>query len=77
MTSIENQVIEFISKQLKVENVTPEMYFVDDLGIDSISLVELVLEIEQEFRIVVPDEQLNRIKTVRDVIVNVERYESK
>ncbi len=76
MTEIENQVIAFISKQLKVENVTPEMCFVDDLGIDSISLIELALESEQEFGIVIPDENLNSIKTVKDLIDRVEKHKS-
>jgi acyl carrier protein len=77
MTGIEDQVITFISKQLKVENVSPEMHFMEDLGIDSISLIELVLEIGQEFGIVITDGHLNRTRTVRDIIVSVEKHASK
>ena len=77
MTEIEDRVIAFISKQLEVENVTPEMYFVDDLGIDSISIVELIIDIEQKFGIVIPDDQISKIKTVRDIFINMEGYGSK
>lgn len=77
MTEIEDRVIAFISKQLEVENVTPEMYFVDDLGVDSISIVELIIDIEQKFGIVVPDDQIGGIKTVRDILVNVKGHGSK
>jgi acyl carrier protein len=77
MTEIEDRVIAFISKQLEVENVNPEMHFLDDLGMDSISLIELIVDIEQNFGVVIPDEQINRIKAVRDILVNIEGHGSK
>lgn len=65
---IEAKVKELISQQLEVseEELKPEASFVDDLKADSLAVVELVLALEQEFKLEIPDEDTEKIKTVKD-----------
>jgi acyl carrier protein len=51
-----------------VNEVTNEASFIDDLGADSLDIVELVMKMEEEFGIEIPDEEAEKIKTVNDVI---------
>jgi len=66
--SIEAKVKEIICQQLEVspEQLRPEASFVDDLKADSLAVVELVLALEQEFKLEIPEEDTERIKTVKD-----------
>ena len=68
-TSIENRVKEIITEQLGVDQkeVTTEASFIDDLGADSLDTVELVMALEEEFDIEIPDEDAEKIITVSDV----------
>ncbi len=70
MASIEEKVREIIANQLGVEpaEVLPEASFVDDLGADSLDLVELVMAMEEEFGVEVPDEEAEKMRTVQDTI---------
>ena len=70
MSDIEAKVKEIISAQLEVssEQLRPEASFFDDLKADSLAVVELVLALEQEFRLEIPEEDTERIKTVGDAI---------
>jgi acyl carrier protein len=63
-----------IVEQLNVDeaDVTEEASFVDDLGADSLDIVELVMALEEEFSISIPDEQAEGIKTVGDAIAFIE-----
>jgi len=64
------KVKEIIVQQLGVdaEKVTPEASFVDDLGADSLDVVELVMAFEEEFGVEIPDEAAEKIATVKDAI---------
>ena len=64
------RVKEIIAEQLNVDNVdvTEEAVFIDDLGADSLDLVELVMALEESFEISIPDEDVEMIKTVTDVV---------
>ncbi len=64
----EAKVKELICQQLEVseEQLKPSASFVDDLKADSLAVVELVLALEQEFNIEIPDEDTEQIKTVKD-----------
>ena len=70
MSSIEERVKKIIVEQLgaKEEDVTNEASFVDDLGADSLDTVELILNLEEEFDIEIPDDQADKITTVQQVI---------
>jgi len=55
------------------DEVTPEKTFVDDLDIDSLSMVEIAVAAQDKFGVEIPDDQLKDLKTVQDVIDYVER----
>ncbi len=64
------KVKEVIVEQLGVdaERVRPEASFIDDLGADSLDIVELVMAMEEEFDIEIPDEEAEKLKSVSDVV---------
>ena len=68
--SVERRVIEIIVEQLGVseEEVTMEASFIDDLGADSLDLVELIMAMEEEFGLEISDEDAEKIQTVQDVV---------
>jgi len=70
MGAIEDKVIDIIVDKLGVERseVTPEAVFVDDLGADSLDLVELIMAMEEEFGTEIADEDAEKLRTVQDVI---------
>jgi acyl carrier protein len=70
MGAIEEKVIDIIVDKLGVERseVTPEAVFVDDLGADSLDLVELIMAMEEEFGMEIADEEAEKLRTVQDVI---------
>ncbi len=70
MASIEDRVKECIVNQLGVneEEVTKEASFTDDLGADSLDVVELVMAFEEKFSIEIPDEDVEKLRTVGDAI---------
>jgi acyl carrier protein len=74
--SVETRVKEIIVEQLGVnENeVTPEAKFVDDLGADSLDLVELVMALEEEYNIEISDEDAEKILTVGDAIEYIKSH---
>ena len=67
MSNIEDRVKKIVAEQLgvKVEEVTNPASFVDDLGADSLDTVELVMALEEEFETEIPDEEAEKITTVR------------
>jgi acyl carrier protein len=70
LDNLEEQVMNIVSEQLSVskDEVTLESNFIDDLKADSLDLVELVMEFEDEFGITVPDDDYEKIRTVGDAI---------
>ena len=66
----EARVREIICEHLGVgeEEVTPEASFIEDLGADSLDIVELVMAMEEEFEVEIPDEEAEHIKTVQDAV---------
>ena len=66
----EDRVKEIIAKELEVETkqLAPEAKFIEDLGADSLDIVELVMALEEEFGIDIPDEDADKIKTVGDAM---------
>ncbi len=67
---VENKVKKIIVDQLGVteEEIKPAAAFVDDLGADSLDMVEMVMAFEEEFNIEIPDEDAEKIKTVKEAV---------
>ena len=65
-----DKVKKIVADQLQqdLDNITPNSTFVDDLGADSLDIVELIMRFEDEFGIEIPDEKAEKIKTVSDVV---------
>ena len=74
MSDIQNRVKAIIDDKLGVDEseVKPEATFTNDLGADSLDTVELIMELEKEFNITIPDDQAEKIATVGDAIAYVE-----
>ena len=74
MSDITNRVKAIIVDKLGVDEaeVTPPATFTNDLGADSLDTVELIMELEKEFNITIPDDQAEKIATVGDAIAYVE-----
>ena len=75
MTAVQERVIDIVAEQLGVDKnkVTPDTSFVNDLGADSLDTVELVMELEEEFNINIPDDEAEKIQTVGQAIDYIER----
>ena len=73
--SAEEKVIDIIVEQLSVDKgkVVPSASFVDDLGADSLDLVELIMAMEEAFGIEIPDEVAEKITSVKDAIDHVQK----
>ena len=67
---LEDRVSAIIVEQLGVskEELAPEASFIDDLGADSLDIVELVMAMEEEFDIEIPDDDAEKIQTIKDVV---------
>lgn len=72
--AMKDKIIEIISNQLGIDHgdVTPEASVVDDLGADSLDVVELVMALEEEFNLEIPDEEAEKIKSVNDIFSHME-----
>ncbi|WNL47977.1 acyl carrier protein [Dyella sp. BiH032] len=70
MSTIEERVKKIVAEQLgvKEEEVKQNSSFVDDLGADSLDTVELVMALEEEFETEIPDEEAEKITTVKDAV---------
>ena len=66
---LQETVVEIIANQLGIdrEDVIPEASVVDDLGADSLDVVELIMALEEEFNLEIPDEEAEKIKSVQDI----------
>lgn len=78
MSSVAERVIDIVAEQLGVgkEKITPETSFVNDLGADSLDTVELVMELEEEFDISIPDDAAEKIQTVGQAIEFIEKAQA-
>jgi acyl carrier protein len=73
--SVQDKVKKIIAEKLSVDmsEVVPEASFVDDLGADSLDLVELIMSMEEEFEVDISDEDAEKIVTVQDAIDYIEK----
>ena len=76
MSSVADKVKSIIVEQLGVdeEEVTPDASFVDDLGADSLDVVELVMAFEEEFGVEIPDDDAEKITHVHEAIAYIEQH---
>ena len=75
MASVEERVVDIVAEQLGVdkEKVTRDTHFVNDLGADSLDTVELVMELEEEFDISIPEDSAEKIQRVGEAIDFIEK----
>ena len=73
MASVEERVVDIVAEQLGVskEQISKETSFVNDLGADSLDTVELVMELEEEFDINIPDDAAEKIQTVGQAVEHI------
>lgn len=71
--AIEERVRSIISDQLGVaeDEVKPESKFIEDMGADSLDIVELIMAMEEEFEVEIPDEEAEKIRNVNDVVTYI------
>ncbi|MCC8376924.1 MAG: acyl carrier protein [Rickettsia endosymbiont of Graphium doson] len=76
--NIEQEVIKIIADNQgkKIEEISVDSRFAEDLGVDSLSTVEIMMEIEKEFGVDVPDEEATKIKKVADVVNYIKEHKS-
>ena len=76
MAELDTRVAEIIAEQLGVDvsEVVPEASFIDDLGADSLDTVELVMALEEEFGIEIPDEDAEKITTVKNALEYIKEH---
>ncbi|HHI80940.1 MAG TPA: acyl carrier protein [Planctomycetes bacterium] len=74
MSSIAERVKKIVMEQLSVEEdkIKPEASFINDLGADSLDIVELIMQFEEDFEMQIPDEDAEKIVTVGDAITYIE-----
>jgi len=74
--SLEDKVKKIIAEKLSVDinDIVPEASFVDDLGADSLDLVELIMSMEEEFDIEISDEEAEKLVTVKDVLDYIAKH---
>ncbi len=73
--TVQERVIDIVASQLGVskDQITPETSFINDLGADSLDTVELVMELEEEFEINIPDDAAEKIQTVGQAVEFIEK----
>ena len=78
-STVEQRVIEIVCENLGVnkEQVTRSTSFTEDICADSLDIVELVMELQEEFEITIPDDQAEKIKTVGEAIDYIEKEQGK
>ncbi len=74
MSDYETKVKQIIAEKLGVseDNITPQSSFVDDLGADSLDQVELIMALEDEFDLEIPDEDAEKLRTVKDALAYID-----
>lgn len=77
-SGIEEKVRAIVCEQLGVSEseVTPESSFIDDLGADSLDIVELVMALEEHYDLEIPDEEAEKIRTIEDVVNFIESHQA-
>ena len=74
MASVQDRIVDIVAEQLGAdkEKISIETHFVNDLGADSLDTVELVMELEEEFDINIPDDAAEKIQTIGEAVKHIE-----
>ncbi len=77
-SSVEDRVVEIICDQLTLElsQVTNEASFLEDLGADSLDIVQLIMALEEEYQLEISDEDAEKIRTVKEIIEYIDSHKS-
>jgi acyl carrier protein len=78
MATVEERVVEIVAEQLGVDRdkISRDTHFVNDLGADSLDTVELVMELEEEFDISIPEDAADKIQRVGEAVDYIEKHQS-
>lgn len=79
MASVEERVIDIVAEQVGVDKdkITRESHFVNDLGADSLDIVEMIMELEEEFDISIPEDAAEKIQRVGEAVDYIEKNQSR
>lgn len=72
---ITEKVIELVAEQLGIskDTITTDSHIIEDLGADSLDVIEMLMTLEEEYGLTIPDDQINQVKTIGEVVELIEK----